>query len=268
MESLVQRLSQSVTQAHSLEELTRPLLQMLEESTHLESTYLTTINEEQGQQRVLYARNASEMQIPEGLVVPWGDTLCKRALEEWLGVELFDRSSQPARVTEVGEWFRTVAQDLQAHGRRVQEGVGVTDHQRTCKLDIVGFVLPQTHVFDGRAPGRIGCRTNHLMQGGKLAGVDDVGFALDHQFGTGLFLKRLTKEFAPWRPRGRRRVPIALHLAKQQDPQFVCGLFDGIFPNALIVIERSTLGIGKFMQLARWPILVAVIHQHRFTQAH
>jgi LysR family transcriptional regulator, hypochlorite-specific transcription factor HypT len=37
-----------------------------------------------------------------------------RALEEWLGAELFDRSSQPARVTEVGEWFRTAAQDLQA----------------------------------------------------------------------------------------------------------------------------------------------------------
>lgn len=37
-----------------------------------------------------------------------------RALEEWLGAELFDRSSQPARVTEVGEWFRAAAQDLQA----------------------------------------------------------------------------------------------------------------------------------------------------------
>jgi DNA-binding transcriptional LysR family regulator len=37
-----------------------------------------------------------------------------RALEEWLGADLFDRSSQPARVTEVGEWFRTAAQDLQA----------------------------------------------------------------------------------------------------------------------------------------------------------
>lgn len=37
-----------------------------------------------------------------------------RALEEWLGADLFDRSSQPARVTEVGEWFRTVAQDLQS----------------------------------------------------------------------------------------------------------------------------------------------------------
>jgi DNA-binding transcriptional LysR family regulator len=38
-----------------------------------------------------------------------------RALEEWLGADLFDRSSQPARMTEVGEWFRSVAQDLQAH---------------------------------------------------------------------------------------------------------------------------------------------------------
>ena len=37
-----------------------------------------------------------------------------RALEEWLGADLFDRSSQPARVTEVGKWFRTVAQDLQS----------------------------------------------------------------------------------------------------------------------------------------------------------
>lgn len=37
-----------------------------------------------------------------------------RALEEWLGAELFDRSSQPARLTEVGEWFRTVAQELQS----------------------------------------------------------------------------------------------------------------------------------------------------------
>lgn len=37
-----------------------------------------------------------------------------RALEEWIGADLFDRSSQPARVTDVGEWFRTVAQDLQS----------------------------------------------------------------------------------------------------------------------------------------------------------
>ncbi|OWQ88637.1 LysR family transcriptional regulator [Roseateles aquatilis] len=42
-----------------------------------------------------------------------------RALEEWLGVELFDRSSQPARLTEAGLWFRKAAQDLQAHVARV-----------------------------------------------------------------------------------------------------------------------------------------------------
>lgn len=42
-----------------------------------------------------------------------------RALEEWLGADLFDRSSQPARLTETGRWFRTVAQDLLAQVARV-----------------------------------------------------------------------------------------------------------------------------------------------------
>jgi len=42
-----------------------------------------------------------------------------RALEEWLGVELFDRSSQPARLTETGHWFRKVAQELLAQVARV-----------------------------------------------------------------------------------------------------------------------------------------------------
>ncbi len=37
-----------------------------------------------------------------------------RALEEWLGAELFDRSSQPARLTEAGQWFRRVAQEILA----------------------------------------------------------------------------------------------------------------------------------------------------------
>lgn len=82
MESVVQRLSQSLAQAQSLEELTRPMLKMLEEATQLDSTYLTRVDEQEGVQQVLYARNAQQMQIPEGLVVPWGDTLCKRALGE------------------------------------------------------------------------------------------------------------------------------------------------------------------------------------------
>ena len=42
-----------------------------------------------------------------------------RALEEWLGLDLFDRRSQPAQLTEVGHWFRQVAQDLQVQVARI-----------------------------------------------------------------------------------------------------------------------------------------------------
>jgi len=42
-----------------------------------------------------------------------------RALEEWLGTELFDRSSQPARLTAAGEWFRDTAHDLVVRVARV-----------------------------------------------------------------------------------------------------------------------------------------------------
>lgn len=82
MDSLLDRLSASVTSAHSLEELVRPLLALLEEVTGLDSTYLTVIDLEHDEQRILYSRNTGSMTIPEGLAVPWGDTLCKRALDE------------------------------------------------------------------------------------------------------------------------------------------------------------------------------------------
>lgn len=42
-----------------------------------------------------------------------------RALEDWLGTDLFDRRRQPVRLTTAGEWFRTVAQELQARVARV-----------------------------------------------------------------------------------------------------------------------------------------------------
>lgn len=42
-----------------------------------------------------------------------------RALEEWLGTDLFDRSSQPAKLTAAGEWFRITAHDLMARVARV-----------------------------------------------------------------------------------------------------------------------------------------------------
>lgn len=42
-----------------------------------------------------------------------------RALEEWVGADLFDRSTQPTRLTEVGEWFRGVADELTVRVSRV-----------------------------------------------------------------------------------------------------------------------------------------------------
>ncbi|MCU1717736.1 GGDEF domain-containing protein [Pseudomonas sp. 5P_3.1_Bac2] len=82
MDSILSLLSETLPEARTLEELARPLLRLLRQVTGMESTYLTTIDTEAGVQRVEYALNSGEMVIPEGLEVPWGDTLCKRALEE------------------------------------------------------------------------------------------------------------------------------------------------------------------------------------------
>jgi len=42
-----------------------------------------------------------------------------RALEEWIGEPLVDRTSQPARLTQVGVWFKGVAEDLVARAARL-----------------------------------------------------------------------------------------------------------------------------------------------------
>lgn len=79
---LLGKVSETLGGARTVEQLTRPLLELLEMVTGLESTYLTHIDTGAGLQTIVYSRNSRTMQIPEGLSVPWGDTLCKRALEE------------------------------------------------------------------------------------------------------------------------------------------------------------------------------------------
>lgn len=79
---LLDRLARTVTETDDVESLVRPLLELLQAITGLESTYLAAIDPDEQFQHVLYSRNAGEMQIPEGLSVRWGDTLCKRALDE------------------------------------------------------------------------------------------------------------------------------------------------------------------------------------------
>lgn len=82
MDEFLDRLVTSVTTARSVEELTRPLLEMLQNISGLDSAYLTVIDAERDEQRILFSHNTRTMNIPEGLAVPWGDTLCKRALDE------------------------------------------------------------------------------------------------------------------------------------------------------------------------------------------
>lgn len=44
-----------------------------------------------------------------------------RALESWLGVTLFNRNTHPATLTDSGEWFRTVAQEITSRIARVPD---------------------------------------------------------------------------------------------------------------------------------------------------
>ncbi|WP_445679391.1 sensor domain-containing diguanylate cyclase [Radicibacter daui] len=80
--ALLDRVFETLSVSRSLEELTRPLLGLLQAVTGLDSAYLTQVDEGAGVQSILFSNNSRAMVIPEGLSVPWGDTLCKRALDE------------------------------------------------------------------------------------------------------------------------------------------------------------------------------------------
>ena len=82
MSQKLQQLAQVVTQAESLEELTRPILALLQRLSGLESTYLTRIDEAADFQEILYAYNSGTLDISERVKIPWHDTLCQRALAE------------------------------------------------------------------------------------------------------------------------------------------------------------------------------------------
>ena len=61
MQALISQLGQTFAKARSLEELTRPLLEMLQKVTNLESTYLTRIDLGQPSVHGRYHRRFAEM---------------------------------------------------------------------------------------------------------------------------------------------------------------------------------------------------------------
>lgn len=81
-DALFDQLAAALLEASDLEGLVRPLLNLLQTITGLESTYFTTIDPTRQIQTVLYAQNTDRLFIPEGAQADWQDTLCKRALEQ------------------------------------------------------------------------------------------------------------------------------------------------------------------------------------------
>lgn len=79
-ELLIASAASAVRNASDFESLVRPLLEALQAATGYQSTYFTLINWDDDEQEVKYVVNRGELDLPEGLRVEWGDTLCRRAL--------------------------------------------------------------------------------------------------------------------------------------------------------------------------------------------
>lgn len=65
-----------------------------------------------------------------------------RSLEAWIGVDLFDRRSQPATLTEAGEWLRGIAEDLLARVARLPG-----DAHRIAESDALTLRIASTHAL-------------------------------------------------------------------------------------------------------------------------
>ena len=78
----VRRLAEAVTGGDSLETLTRPLLQLMQEVTGLETTYLSLLDPSTDELVVAYAQNSGELTVAEGTAVRWADSICRRCLTE------------------------------------------------------------------------------------------------------------------------------------------------------------------------------------------
>jgi signal transduction histidine kinase len=80
--TLAARIAEISSEAPDLERLSRPLLELLVELTGFESTWVSAVHWEAFEQEIQFAHNTGPLDIPEGAVVDWSDTLCRRALLE------------------------------------------------------------------------------------------------------------------------------------------------------------------------------------------
>ena len=81
-DNIIEQITTVLDTEHTLEDLVRQLLSLLALVTRMESTYLTRIEPDESRLHIQFSYNSNTLSIPEGLSVPWEDTLCKRALDD------------------------------------------------------------------------------------------------------------------------------------------------------------------------------------------
>jgi len=111
-----------------------------------------------------------------------------RALEEWLGADLFNRSTQATTLTETGEWFRKVAQDLLAQvahlpgeAQAVEESASTTLQFAATHTLSFTFMPGWLRSLESQIPvGAIQCVSDMLQRCEALMLQGKVHFALSH----------------------------------------------------------------------------------------
>lgn len=84
----IERFAHHMAGTNGLEALSRPLLDLLQRISGLDSVYLTQIDWRCQEQYIRFAHNEGECRVTEGFRLPWSDTLCRRALDEGVRVEI------------------------------------------------------------------------------------------------------------------------------------------------------------------------------------
>lgn len=111
-----------------------------------------------------------------------------RALEEWLGADLFDRSTQPAKLTAVGEWFRGVADELLARVARIPGEARIVAEASAVTLRIAAthalsftFLPNWLHNLESKVPlGPVQLVSDVLQRCEALMLQSKVQFVLSH----------------------------------------------------------------------------------------
>lgn len=111
-----------------------------------------------------------------------------RALEDWLGTVLFDRSTQPITLTETGEWFRKVAQDLLAQvahlpveARAIEESSSTTLQFAATHTLSFNFMPNWLRSLEPRiSVGAVQCVSDMLQRCESLMLQGKVQFVLSH----------------------------------------------------------------------------------------